>query len=229
MERGGLRAVGQHVGLQQRVDPHLPVLAAHHRNGIGDLLVAGRLQDHVLDHFLVGVQATEADRLADRLEGRGEHFAALRMGTARRGQAVDHQVDLAEIALDGLDGQPLHLVGESVAIDAAGIQAFLVGELLEGRRVVPAGGARLALAARTLEEHPEGIGAGTERGGDAGSQAIAGGGTDDQDLLRSVDDGALGLDVVDLLLDVGLAACRMGSDADEATHARFDDHENLGC
>lgn len=85
------------------------------------------------------------------------------------------------------------------------------------------------LAARTLEEHPEGIGAGTERGGDAGSQAIAGGGTDDQDLLRSVDDGALGLDVVDLLLDVGLAACRMGSDADEATHARFDDHENLGC
>ena len=86
--------------------------------------------------------------------------------------------------------QPLHLVGESVAIDAAGIQAFLVGELLEGRRVVPAGGARL-LAARTLEEHPEGIGAGTERGGDAGSQAIAGGGTDDQDLLRSVDDEAL--------------------------------------
>ena len=66
-----------------------------------------------------------------------------------------------------------------------------MGELLEGRRVVPAGGARLALAARTLEEHPEGIGAGTERGGDAGSQAIAGGGTDDQTFFGPLTTGPL--------------------------------------
>jgi len=49
---------------------------------------------------------------------------ALRVGTARRGQAVDDQVDFAEVFLDGFDGQALDLVGKRVAVDALGVQAF---------------------------------------------------------------------------------------------------------
>ena len=36
--------VREHARRAQRVDPHLPILAAHHRDGIGDLLLAGRLR-----------------------------------------------------------------------------------------------------------------------------------------------------------------------------------------
>ncbi len=228
-EGGGLGAVGQHAGFLQGVDPHLPVFTAHDRHGVGDLGLGGRLHHAFLDHFLVGVQATEVDGLADRLEHGVEDFAGLGVGAARGGQAVDHQVDLAQVLLDGLDGDALHLVGERIAVDAARIQALGLGGFLEGGGVVPAGGAGLGLAARTLEEHAQGVGARAEGGGDACGQAVAGGRTDDQHLLRAVGHGAFGLDVADLFLDVGLAAGRMGSDADEATHARFDDHGNLGC
>src|SRR5690606_39186451 len=56
---------------------------------------------------------------------------------------------------------------------------------------------------------------------------VAGGGADHQDLLRAIGDLRLALDVVDLLLDRGIAAGRMGGDADEAADARFDDHGDL--
>jgi hypothetical protein len=46
------------------------------------------------------------------------------MRAARRGQAVDDQVDLAEVLLDGLDRDLLDLVGERVAVDARAYRPF---------------------------------------------------------------------------------------------------------
>ncbi|MNT35578.1 hypothetical protein D3C72_1716110 [compost metagenome] len=150
------------------------------------------------------------------------------MLAARRSQAVDHLVDLAEVGLDHLDGLRLHLVGERIAVDALGIQTGFVGVLVERRRVVPARRTRLGFTARALEEDAQGCSATAEGGGDARGQAIAGRGTDHQYALGAVLDRRARTDVVDLLLDGGVAAGRMGGDADEAADARFDDHEDLG-
>ena len=86
---------------------------------------------------------------------------------ARRRQAVDNLVDLAEIGLDHFDGLRLHFIGEGIAVDALGIQAGFVGVLVERSRVVPARRARLGLAARPFEEDAEGGGATAKGSGDA--------------------------------------------------------------
>src|SRR6266702_2660259 len=150
-ERGRLRAVGEHAGVEQGVDPHLPVFAAHHRDGVVDLGLRGRLEDGFLDDFLIRIDAAQRDRLADRLQGRAEHFAGFRMRALGRGETVDNQIDLAEIALDDLDGARLDFVGKRVAVDARGVQAFFGGEFLEGGGVVPAGRSRFGFAAGAPE------------------------------------------------------------------------------
>ncbi|KAG1084755.1 hypothetical protein G6F40_014396 [Rhizopus arrhizus] len=166
--------------------------------------------------------------MADRLQRRIEDLAGLGVGAARGGQAIDHLVDLAQVRLDRGDGLLLDLVRKRVAVDALGVQAGFVGVLVERGRVVPAGGAGLGLAARTFEEDAPGRRAATERSGDARSQAVASGRADHQHALGAVLDRRARTDVVDLLLDRGLAAGRVGGDADEAADARFDDHGYLG-
>ena len=227
-EGGGGAAVGQHTGIGQRIDPHLPVFTAHDRDGAGDFFGGSRLQVGLGQHFLVGIQATQRDRLTDRLQRGADDFAGLRVLAARCSQAVDHLVDLAKIGLDHLDGLGLHLIGEGIAVDAPGVQAGFVGVLVERGRVVPAGRARLGFAARAFEEDAQGCGATAEGSGDARSQAVAGGGADHQHALGAVLDRRTRADVVDLLLDRGFAAGRVGGDADEAADARFDDHGYLG-
>src|SRR5690606_34635233 len=100
--------------------------------------------------------------------------------------ALDHQVNLAEILFDQVDGFLLDLVGEGVAVDAFGVEPFSFGELVEGGRVVPAGGAGFVGAALALEEDADGGGAGAEGGGDARGEAVAGGGAQHQHPFRTI-------------------------------------------
>ena len=66
---GGLGAIGQHAGFVQGLDPHLPVFAAHHRHGVVDIFLRGRLQVKVLDFLLVGIHPFLHGIAANRLEG----------------------------------------------------------------------------------------------------------------------------------------------------------------
>ena len=225
-ERGGLGAFGQYIGVTQGVDPQLPVFAAHDLHGTVDFFLGRRLKRGVDHYALVGVDTAQGHGLADWLESGIMHHA-LRVGTAWRGQAVDHQVDLAQVFLDGLDGQALDLVGERVAVDALGVQAFFHGKLLERRAVVPAGGAQLAFFAFFLKKHAQGVGAAAKRSTDARGQAVAGGGTEDQYLFRAAFDDAVFGYVVDLLFDVRFTANRVSGHTDKATNPRFDDHKNF--
>src|SRR5690606_37644179 len=117
-------------------------------------------------------------RLADGLQGGVEHLAGFGMLAAGGGKAVDHQVHLAQVLVDEVDGLVLDLVGKGVAIDAFGVEASLLGAFMEGGGVGPAGGAGLALGPFLLEESAEGGGPGAKGGGDAGGEAVAGGGAD---------------------------------------------------
>ena len=98
--RGGFGAVSQHAGFVQRVYPHLPVLAAHHRHGVVDLLLRGRFEMEILHLLLVGIHAFLRGGAADGFERGVVHDAGDRVLPARRGQAVNHQVDLPQIGLD---------------------------------------------------------------------------------------------------------------------------------
>ena len=69
--------------------------------------------------------------------------------------------------MDRLEGLALDVVGEGVAVDALGVQAGLVRGGVEGGGVVPAGGGSAVFLGRTIVEHAESGGAGTEGGGDA--------------------------------------------------------------
>ena len=223
-ERGSLGAFCQHVGVTQGVDPQLPVFAAHHFDGTVDFFLGRRLQRGVDHNALVGVDPAQGHSLADRLEGGVMHHA-LRVGAAWRGQAVDHQVDLAQVFLDGFDGQALDLVRERIAIDALGVQAFFGGKLVESGAVVPAGRAALAFFAFFFKKHAKGVGATTKRGTDTRSQAVTGGRTEHQDFLRAAFDGTVFGHIVDLLFDVRFAANRVGGHTDKATNPRFYDHK----
>src|SRR5690606_13067507 len=140
--------------------------------------------------------------------------------------AVDHQVHLAQVLFDEVDGLVLDLVGKGVAIDAFGVEASLLGAFMEGGGVVPAGGAGLALGPFLLEENAEGGGPGAKGGGDAGGEAVAGGGADHQHPLGAIDHRGLGFHVGDLVADVPLAAHRVGGDTHETAHSGLDDHCN---
>ena len=231
-EGDGAGALSQHAGVVQRLHPQLPILTTHHGDGIFDFLLGGRLDLRFDDGVLVGVDGSRAVGLADRLEHGALHFTAVRQLAHRRGQRVDDEVDFAHVGLDQLDGLGACLVGEGIAVDGLAVEAFLLGELVEGGRVVPACGAGLLLGARLLEEHAQSIGAITEGCRDACREAIAAGRTDHQHLLRTtvtlVTDCLAGDG--DLLGDILLAALGMCGGADEATNLGFDDHvKNLVC
>ena len=218
------RAVGQHASLVQRIDPQLPVLPAHHGDGVFDLLLGRRLDGGLDDGVLVGVDRGGGVRRADRLQRRALHFAGGGQLAYRRGQRIDHQVHLAaHFRLDQLDHLGARLVGERIAVDRLAVQAGFLRELVERGRVVPARGAGLLLAAGLLEEHAQRVRAETERRADPRRQAVAAGCTDHQHLLRSVVAHALRARGGDLVTHVELAAERMGGGADEAADFGMDD------
>ena len=224
-EGHGLGVGGQHPGLVQRVDPQLPVLAAHHGDGVGDLLGAGRLDRGLDDLVAVGVHRGGLVGLADRLERRALEFAGVGQAPHRRGQRIHHQVDRAAHFAGQLDRLGAHLVGERIAVDRAAPQARLLGIAVEGGRVVPAGIAGLLLGAGLFEEHAQGGCAVAEGGGDARGQAVAGGRADHQYPFGAIAAHALGLHVLDLVEHVLRAAQRMGGGADEASDFGMDDHD----
>lgn len=62
----------------------------------------------------------------------------------RRSQAVNHQVDLAEVGFDERDGFVFHFRGKSVSIDAFSVQSGFFGFPLKCGAVVPAWRCRFA-------------------------------------------------------------------------------------
>ena len=65
---GCLGALGQHACLSQRGNPHLPILAAHDRDGMVNFLLSGWLEVKILNGFLVGVDALLGGRLTNRFQ-----------------------------------------------------------------------------------------------------------------------------------------------------------------
>ncbi|MCY1438031.1 hypothetical protein D9M71_542130 [compost metagenome] len=144
------------------------------------------------------------------------------------GQRVDDQVDLAtHFVLDQLDDLGAGFVREGVTVDRLAVQALGLGELVEGGSVVPASSAGLGLGAWFFEEHAQGVGLEAEGRRDAGSQAVAAGSTDDQDLLRAILAYAQLAGGFDLVTDVELAALRMSRGADETANLRMNDGQCL--
>ncbi|QNM59015.1 hypothetical protein XHV734_0152 [Xanthomonas hortorum pv. vitians] len=222
------RAIGEHAGAFQRVDPQFPILPAHHGDGVFDLLLCRRLDRGLDDGVLVGVDGGGGVGVADRLERRALHFAAARQLAHRRGQRIHHQVDLAaHLAFDQLDHLRTRGIGERIAIDRLAVQTRSLGMLVEGGRVVPAGGTGLGGCAGLFEEHAQRVGAESEGSGDARSQAVAAGRADHQHLLRAVATHAMRARGGDLLEHIALAAKRMRGGADEAAHFGMDDQRGL--
>src|SRR6185503_9968043 len=88
----------------------------------------------------------------------------------------------------------------------------------------PAGGGGSLVACRLLEEDADRAGAGAERRGDAGREAVAHGRADDQRRARlAVGELQLAREV-GLPLDLARRAHRVGRRADEAADLGFDDH-----
>ena len=220
----GLGAVSQHAGITQGSHPQLPILTAHHCDGVLDLFLVRRLDGGGDDLVLVGIDGGGGVDLTDRFEGRAHHFAGFRHLAHRRGQGVDNQINLTQILLDKLDHLGAALVGEGIAVDALGVEARLFGCLVEGGRVVPASGTGLGLGARFFKEDAEGGGAATEGSRNPGGQAITGGSADHQHLLGAILDGALGLGISDLATNIGFTTDRMSGGADKAANLGFDDH-----
>ena len=93
----------EHAGGQKRIDPEFPVLAAHHSNCGCDFLGCRRFEVDFLHHTAIDVQRFDVISLADRLDRGAVQYSAARMLAHRRREAVHHQIDLPEIALDPID------------------------------------------------------------------------------------------------------------------------------
>ncbi len=217
-------AGSEELGLVEGVDPHLPVFAAHDGAGVIDLGLVGGLDGDLGDEAFVGVDGLVGVGLADGFEGGFVDDAGLGVGAAGGGEGIDDEVNLAEVLLDGGEDIGLELVGEGVAVEVFDVEAGFLGGGGEGGGVIPAGGGGLVWLGGALKEDADGGGAGAEGGGDARGEAVAGGGTDHEDLLGSVGDGAFGFHEIDLLLDVCGAAGGVSGNTDEATDFGFDDH-----
>ena len=187
-----MRAGREHAGGAERVDPHLPILAAHDRDGVGDLLLGRGLDGDVVDDALVGVDRLGGEGRADRLE-RGAVDVTPVFGCVRRGEArrVDDGIDLAEVGFDRVDDLLLDRVGEGVAIDALRVEAGGVRGVLEGDRIVPAGAAGAAFLAGLFKEDAERRRAAGKGRHDAAREPVAGGGADHEHALRQAGDRAL--------------------------------------
>ena len=219
-----LHALGEKAFGEQRVYPHLPIFATHHGYGLCDIIALGGLDGDFIHNAGAGVEVTVGIALADRLEHGFVDFAGFGIGAAWRGEAVNHAVDLAEVAFDRGDHLGLHRVGEGIAIERASVESGSAGFIFECGRVVPSGGAALVGFGGFFEKDTDRRSARAKGGGDARGEAVAGGGADHEDLLRSVGDGAAIFHDGDLLGNMLGAADRMSGGADESTDFGCDDH-----
>lgn len=160
---------------------------------------------------------------ADGFEARFVDFAGIGISAAWGGKAVDDKIDGAHFLFDGLDGKFFNIVGEGVAIDAAGVEALGLGGFFESEGVIPAGGGGAAVGGGTFKEDAEGFGLRAESSSNARGETVASGGADDEDVFGSAFEWSFRLDVVDLLLDVSRATFRVSGDADESADFWFDD------
>ena len=220
----GLHTVGQHARALQRVDPHLPILAAHDRHRLSDVVIGCGLDGHFVDHAVAGVEVLVRVTGADGLQAGFENLARLRVGAAWGGQRVDHAIDLPQVLLDRLDHLRLHRIRESVAVERAGVEASGLGLGFKRGGIVPARRAAALRLCRFFEKYANGRCAGAKRRRNAGGEAVASRGTYDQHLLRSVGDGAAAFDDGDLVGDMLGAARRVRGGADESTNFWGDDH-----
>ena len=165
---GGLRTIGQHTRVVQRINPHLPVFAAHDCHRIVYFVLSGLLQMKILHLLFVGIDALLHRITADRLQRGVVHHAGNRVLSAWRCQTVDHQINLPHIGFDRVDSLLLDCIAEGIAIDTFSIQASGLRMVVEGRRVVPSGRPRFGLCTLFLKEDSECIGTTTERRCDTG-------------------------------------------------------------
>jgi hypothetical protein len=170
-EGGGLCAVGQHTRRLQRVDPHLPVLTAHHRHGAFDFVLRRRLQNGLLYHLVVGVEAAHVDRLADWLQRRAEDFTGSRMRASRCSEAVDNQVNLTQISSDDIDRLRL-ISSEPSPLILAAYRPWAVADWWKAA-VLYQPGDRACPRCRALEEDTERIGTACECSGDPGCKSVS--------------------------------------------------------
>ena len=219
-----LEAIGKHAGLGQGGDPAFPILAAHDLDGSGSLFLGGGLDGDLGDFARGGIERLGGDLGAIGLDGRAIGDAVGRVGADWGGDRIDHEIDLAEIGLDGRDGFGLDRIGKGIALDGDGRAAGGAGAVFEGTVIVPAGAGGLAFGGGALEGDTDRIGLAAKGGDDARGQAIAGRAAQHEDALAGRGDGALDHDMVDLALHIGGATRGMGGGADEAADLGLDDH-----
>ena len=145
----------EHPAPGERLHPHGPVLAPHHRHRGVDLLPCGRLQFDVGHLGPVGVQRLRAVGRTDRLQHRREGLSRVGMGPPGRRQRIHHAVYRREIPLQGGHDTLLRLVGERIAVVASRREARSGSPGLESGRIVPARGTRTPASGRPVEEDPE--------------------------------------------------------------------------
>ena len=154
----GFCPVGKDARVQQGIDPHLPVFAAHHRHRLRDVVARGRFDGDLIHHAGGGIEVFVGIDVAHGLEHRLEDFPGFRVGAARGGEAVNDTFDLTEVGFDGGDDFLLHGIGEGVAIKRAGVEAGGFGFGLKSGCVVPAGGGGTVGFPGPFEENADGGG-----------------------------------------------------------------------
>ena len=125
-------------GIRERRHPHLPVLAAHRRHGVGDFLVVWR--DSIVTVLTIPLSVSTVlfeKVLAHGLEHRLVDGAGLRVDPPRRREGVDDQVHLPQVGLDRLQGLRLDVVRKRVAVDVLRVEAGRMSRLREPDRIVP--------------------------------------------------------------------------------------------
>ena len=85
----------EHASGIERIHPHFPIFAAHHRDRVRDLRVVRGLDGDVAHGALVGVHGLVCVSRAERLQRALMHYARLRMRASRRRERVDDCVHRA--------------------------------------------------------------------------------------------------------------------------------------
>ena len=221
----GLDSIVEDVGIRESIHPKLPVVATHDFHGVGDFLFGGGSDGDFLDFAFIGVKGFVGVVATGGFENGFENLTAIRVGATGRGQTVNNEVYFAaHLVFDDLDGLCFQFVGEGVAIEAFGEEAFRVCGFFKSSGVVPSSASGTFFGTGFLKKQTEGLCAGGEGRDNAGGEAVSSGSTDDQDAFRAVVDRAFGFYVVDLFLNVRCATVRMRSGANEAANFWFDDH-----
>ena len=76
-----------------------------------------------------------------------------RVGSYRRGQAIDNQVYLAQVFFNYCKGLLFYFIGESIAIDTFCIEAGLLCLFFKSRCIVPAGRSCFTFRRRFFKIH----------------------------------------------------------------------------